>query len=109
MVGLPPAAHRHAGVAETKAAARANAMRLTQGELVVKIVSTFPGLTAPEIAQKAEQVYGRRMDHVQAQRRLSDQMRMGALAKRDDLRRRCSIKGTTMAVWTPELVQGVMF
>ncbi len=106
---LPPAAHRDAGVAETKAAARANAMRLTQGELVVKIVATFPGLTAPEIAQKAEQVYGRRMTHEQAQRRLSDQMRMGALAKRDDLRRKCSIKGTSMAVWTPELVQGVMF
>ena len=112
MVALPPASHAHAGVAETEAALKARAFAMHNRAVVLEIVQRWPGLTAGEIGKKARDIYHKNIDHVEAQRRISELKNLGAVVKRDDLRRICTVKHTTMAVWVapnPDEVQEPLF
>ncbi len=61
--------------------------------IVLKGVSTYPGHTAAEVAQKIG------LSHVETQRRLSDLCRDGVLLMSG--RRRCQVKGSAMSLWWP--------
>ena len=66
----------------------------THREKVMKAVLSRPGHTAAEIGGMID------LEHVEAQRRLSDLARDGRIYKRGT--RKCNVKGSAMMLWWPK-------
>ena len=77
-----------------------NGTRGRHAQIVLMLVTSFPGKTATELWRLAERdEQAELVDHYEIRRRLGDLAALGLIVKGEQ--RHCSIKGTKMLTWNP--------